>query len=202
MVNAGDVRVRRAVEADVERLWEMCRDQTEAEFCLWGADLVYEYPPVKEQMRRRFNDLSGDTAVFAAEMGGRVIGFAEIGDMRERRNPGEAASREGPGEAAERGGLREAAHKSAGKSGVLSRVILEKDLRGRGYGCALVRGVLDCAAAQLGLEEAALIVYAHNRRAQSCYEACGFVRGEALLRPGRPDAYWMRAELPGRPVCK
>ena len=32
MVNAGDVRVRRAVEADVERLWEMCRDQTEAEF--------------------------------------------------------------------------------------------------------------------------------------------------------------------------
>lgn len=153
----------------MERLWEMCREQTWAEFCLWGADLAYEYPPRLEQMRRRFETLSGDTVIFAAEMGRQVIGFAEIGEIDRSRG-----------------------------SGVLARVILEKGQRGKGRGAALVSLVLDNAAGLLGLEEAELIVYAENRRAQRCYEACGFVRGEALRRPGRADAYRMRADLRGR----
>ena len=144
------MRLRRAVKEDVERLWEICRGQTAEEFCLWGADLVYEYPPRLEQMRRRFEALSGDAVLFAAECSGQVVGFAEIGEL----DP-------------------------AKKCGVLARV-------------------LDQAAGALGLEEVKLIVYAGNLRAQRCYEACGFVRGKALLRPGRPDAWWMRADLRGR----
>ena len=68
-------------------------------------------------------------------------------------------------------------------------------LWGKGRGKELVNLVLDQAAGTLGLEEVKLIVYAGNLRAQRCYEACGFVRGKALLRPGRPDAWWMRADL-------
>ena len=57
------MRLRRAVKEDVERLWEICRGQTAEEFCLWGADLVYEYPPRLEQMRRRFEALFGDAVL-------------------------------------------------------------------------------------------------------------------------------------------
>lgn len=169
MVETDGLRLRRAVKEDVERLWEICRGQTAEEFCLWGADLVYKYPPRLEQMRRRFEALSGDVVLFAAECGGQVVGFAEIGEM----NP-------------------------ARRSGVLARVLLEKGQRGKGRGKELVNLVLDQAAKVLGLEEVKLIVYAGNLRAQRCYEACGFVRGEALLRPGRADAWWMRADLRGR----
>ena len=154
------MRLRPAVKEDVERLWEICRGQTAEEFCLWGADLVYEYPPRLEQMRRRFEALFGDAVLFAAECGGQVVGFAEIGEL----DP-------------------------AKKCGVLARVLLEKGRRGKGRGKELVN---------LGLEEVKLIVYAGNLRAQRCYEACGFVRGKALLRPGRPDAWWMRVDLRGR----
>ena len=86
----------------------------------------------------------------------------------------------------------------ARRSGVLARVLLEKEQRGKGRGKELVNLVLDQAVEALGLEEVKLIVYAGNLRAQRCYETCGFVRGEALLRPGREDAWWMRADLRGR----
>lgn len=166
LVEADGLRLRRAVKEDVKRLWEICRGQTAEEFCLWGADLVYEYPPRLEQMRRRFEALSGDAVLFAAECSGQVVGFAEIGEL----DPAE-------------------------KCGVLARVLLEKGRRGKGRGKELVNLVLDQAAGTLGLEEVKLIVYAGNLRAQRCYEACGFVRGKALLRPGRPDAWWMRVDL-------
>ena len=161
MVETDGLRLRPAVKEDVERLWEICRRQTAEEFCLWGADLVYEYPPRLEQMRRRFEALSGD--------GGQTGGCAEIGELDPAR-----------------------------RSGVLARVLLEKGQRGKGRGKELVNLVLDQAMEALGLEEVRLIVYGGNLRAQRCYETCGFVRGEALLRPGREDAWWMRADLRGR----
>ena len=107
--------------------------------------------------------------LFAAECGGQTVGFAEIGEMDPAR-----------------------------RSGVLARVLLEKGQRGKGRGKELVNLVLDQAVEALGLEEVRLIVYGGNLRAQRCYETCGFVRGEALLRPGREDAWWMRADLRGR----
>ena len=84
MVETGGLRLRRAVKEEVERLWEIGRGQTAEEFCLWGADLVYEYPPRLEQMRRRFEAVSGDVVLFAAECGGRPSGLRRSGKWTRR----------------------------------------------------------------------------------------------------------------------
>ena len=98
MVETDGLRLRRAVKEDVERLWEICRGQTAEEFCLWGADLVYEYPPRLEQMRRRFEAVSGDVVLFAAECGGadrRVCGDRGNGPGAKERRAGAGAVGEG-----------------------------------------------------------------------------------------------------------
>lgn len=83
------------------------------------------------------------------------MGFAEIGEMDPAR-----------------------------RSGVLARVLLEKEQRGKGRGKELVNLVLDQAAKVLGLEEVKLIVYAGNLRAQRCYETCGSSAGKRCCGPG------------------
>jgi RimJ/RimL family protein N-acetyltransferase len=74
----------------------------------------------------------------------------------------------------------------------LGRLLIgPRDLRGRGYGQALVRALLRRAFHDLGLHRVELEVYDFNHPAIRCYQACGFElegRRRDAVRLG--DDYW------------
>ncbi len=150
---------------DLPFLFHICENQTFDEFSLWGADFVYQYPPLLKQMEDSF--LSRENMVlYAVEWEHAVAGFVELADLDKKK-----------------------------KSGVLARLIVDKNQRGRGLGKAFVKEVLKLAALELELDEVCLVVYERNTRAQSCYEACGFRYDGELIRPGRPDALRMKRSV-------
>lgn len=171
---------------DSEMLWHFCREQTQEEFQMWGADFVYQYPPEKEQMK---NSLAwrmgirkeGDEAALlgkGVDHEGKVlfltvclneipIGFAEITPVN--RNF---------------------------EKGVLSRLILDPAYRGKGLGKLAVKAILDYGFGKMSLNEIWLIVYKENQRARKCYETCGFQVQNPLIRPGRPEALEMCVKAP------
>jgi RimJ/RimL family protein N-acetyltransferase len=85
---------------------------------------------------------------------------------------------------------------------VLGILIGEKDCWDQGYGEETVRLVLRFAFKSLGLRKIRLSVFAPNRRAQRCYEKCGFevegVLGRQHLLDGLyVDEILMAAFRPG-----
>jgi len=150
---------------DLPLLFHICKEQTKEEFCLWGADFFYDYPPRLEQMRQSFDSRSC-TVFYVAEWNERGIGVAEITEINDKI-----------------------------RSGVLARIVLEPKYRGKGVGKQFVRCILERVPEDLGLQEVSLVVYACNRPARMCYEACGFQYEEELIRPGRPDALQMKISL-------
>ncbi len=75
--------------------------------------------------------------------------------------------------------------------GEMSVFIGEETNRGHGYGTAAVQLFLETVFGEAGLDLIYLRVAGHNRRAQRCYEKCGF-RARARLpvsrrQPGRDD---------------
>ena len=46
--------VETAEGKDMELLYQLCKKQSYEEFCLWGADFVYDYPPNLAQMKQSY----------------------------------------------------------------------------------------------------------------------------------------------------
>ena len=124
LVETDGLRLRRAVKEDVERLWEICRGQTAEEFCLWGADLVYEYPPRLEQMRRRFEAFRGRGPVRGG-VRGQTVGLRRSGN--------------GPGAKERRAGAGAAGEGAKGKGRGKELVNLVLDQAGKALGLEEVR---------------------------------------------------------------
>jgi len=61
----------------MDTLWEWASGQSPADFHIWGADLVYEYPPVREQFRARFQTRQ-DVIFLTFEQEGAMIGMCEL----------------------------------------------------------------------------------------------------------------------------
>ncbi len=156
------LQVRIGGREDLPLLFEICKNQTREEFCLWGADFVYDYPPDLRQMEESFKSRR-DTVFYAAEVSGRMVGFAEITGIEKEK-----------------------------KKGILARIVLDKHQRGKGFGKAFVQEIVRRAVRELELEEILLVVYSHNQRARKCYESCGFQYEKEVIRPGRPDALQMK----------
>ena len=81
--------VETAEGKDIELLYQLCQKQSYEEFCLWGADFVYDYPPNLAQMkqsyasRKRMLQENRSDAVLARvvlepEMRGRGLGTFTI----------------------------------------------------------------------------------------------------------------------------
>lgn len=150
---------------NIRDLWELCREQTEEEFLLWGADLVYEYPPDLEQMQTSVRERK-DTCFFKMEGEEGIVGFAELKDIQ-----------------------------PDGQRATLARLILAPEFRRQGLGRRAVKEILELARERWNISEAELVVYQKNVAARHCYENCGFVIEKPLIRRGRPDAWIMKAKL-------
>lgn len=74
----------------------------------------------------------------------------------------------------------------------LARLLIgPAELRGRGYGQALVRALLDLAHGDFALHRVELEVYDFNTAAIRCYERCGFqIEGVRRHAVRFGDAYW------------
>ncbi len=155
--------VETAEGKDMELLYQLCKKQSYEEFCLWGADFVYDYPPNLAQMKQSYASRKR-MILYRVIFQERIIGFAELDQIQENRS-----------------------------DAVLARVVLEPEMRGRGLGAFTIKSILKQAFCILQLERVSLVVYQNNTRAIRCYEACGFRMEEALIRKGRPDAWIMRA---------
>jgi RimJ/RimL family protein N-acetyltransferase len=81
--------------------------------------------------------------------------------------------------------------KNNGTASICRVLVGPANLRGKGFGSAMVREALSIGFEQLGLQKIDLQVYEFNKRAIACYERTGFSR-EGLLRRFRKvsDEYW------------
>lgn len=77
--------------------------QSYEEFCLWGADFVYDYPPNLAQMKQSYASRKR-MLLYRVIFQERIIGFAELDQIQENRS-----------------------------DAVLARVVLELERRGRGF---------------------------------------------------------------------
>lgn len=62
----------------------------------------------------------------------------------------------------------------AGRRGKLMRIVIDPELRGRGYGRDVTRALMRRAFGDLGLETLELNVYDYNEAAIRCYTSLGF----------------------------
>lgn len=164
-MNDGGVQIRIGGREDLPLLFNICKSQSRDEFCLWGADFVYDYPPNLTQMERSF-ETRKNTVFYVAEVSGCEVGLAEITEIDYEK-----------------------------RCGVLARIILDPSRRGTGLGRKFIQEIAKKVRQDLGLEEISLIVYSHNQNARKCYEACGFLYEKEMIRPGRPDAFLMKINV-------
>jgi RimJ/RimL family protein N-acetyltransferase len=77
------------------------------------------------------------------------------------------------------------------RSAVVSRVLVDSKLRGKGFGAELVQKVVEVGFGELGVHRLELFVFDFNAAAIGCYRRCGFVI-EGRLREARRvgDEYW------------
>ncbi|WP_163509680.1 GNAT family N-acetyltransferase [Fodinicola acaciae] len=80
--------------------------------------------------------------------------------------------------------------------GRFGAVLVDPELRGRGYGSALIGAALEVAFGELRLHRVGLGVYTQNEGARRVYEKAGFVR-EGLIRDAVfvNGAYWSDIEM-------
>lgn len=166
--------LKEAGKDDIRRLWEFCSRLTREEFAIWGADMVYDYPPDLSQMTKSL-ETRKNMKLFRIETDGRIIGFGELDGIGE----------EGP-------------------CATLSRLFIAPEFRGKGRGKEAVKKFLEEAfeLKEPLVEGVKLIVYQKNVRAKHCYEACGFQVTEPLIREEKPDAWVMWAMKNGGAIYK
>lgn len=129
--------VETAEGKDIELLYQLCKKQSYEEFCLWGADFVYDYPPNLAQMKQSYA-LRKRMLLYRVIFQERIIGFAELDQIQENQS-----------------------------DAVLARVVLEPEMRGRGLGTFTIKSILKQAFCILQLERVSLVVYQNNTRAIS-----------------------------------
>ena len=69
--------VETAEGKDMELLYQLCKKQSYEEFCLWGADFVYDYPPNLAQMKQSYASRKR-MLLYRVIFQERIIGFAEL----------------------------------------------------------------------------------------------------------------------------
>ena len=69
--------VETAEGKDIELLYQLCKKQSYEEFCLWGADFVYDYPPNLAQMKQSYASRKR-MLLYRVIFQERIIGFAEL----------------------------------------------------------------------------------------------------------------------------
>lgn len=139
-----------------------------SEFLLQWAGPGLTYPLTEDQLRLLLQSASGTSPSAyphsaRSRSDGRIIGHGELGFV-DRRN----------------------------LSAELMRILVgPADLRGKGYGEALVRELVRIGFRELGLHRLDLKVFDFNRSAIRCYERVGF-RHEGTLREARKQGneYW------------
>ena len=112
----------------MELLYQLCKKQSYEEFCLWGADFVYDYPPNLAQMKQSYASRKR-MILYRVIFQERIIGFAELDQIQENRS-----------------------------DAVLARVVLEPEMRGRGLGAFTIKSILKQAFCILQLERVSLVV--------------------------------------------
>lgn len=73
--------VETAEGKDIELLYQLCKKQSYEEFCLWGADFVYDYPPNLAQMKQSYASRKR-MLLYRVIFQERIIGFAELDQIR------------------------------------------------------------------------------------------------------------------------
>ena len=120
---------------------------SEREFRLWSADRYEKYPAIPEDINNNYNKLqkSGRFFPLTLEEDGKIIGHLII------RNPNGDT-----------------------KIARLGFIIVDKKIRGKGYGRKLIEEALFYAKEKLGATEINLGVFTNNEDALKCYESVGF----------------------------
>lgn len=77
--------VETAEGKDMELLYQLCKKQSYEEFCLWGADFVYDYPPNLAQMKQSYASRKR-MILYRVIFQERIIGFAELDQIQENRS--------------------------------------------------------------------------------------------------------------------
>ena len=77
--------VETAEGKDIELLYQLCKKQSYEEFCLWGADFVYDYPPNLAQMKQSYASRKR-MLLYRVIFQERIIGFAELDQIQENRS--------------------------------------------------------------------------------------------------------------------
>jgi RimJ/RimL family protein N-acetyltransferase len=85
---------------------------------------------------------------------------------------------------------------SHNRSGRITRVLVGRQARGRGYCPAMIKAVLAIGFEQLGLHIITLGVYDFNTAAIRCYRRCGFHLDGTLRHTVRyQNEYWSSVEM-------
>lgn len=119
--------------------------KNKAEFRKWSADRYPNYPAAPEDMGEQY---AADNIhpLTAEDEEGRIIGHIMI-RIPDREQPQRVK---------------------------LGFIIVDRSIRGKGYGKQLILQTIAYAKAHLGAEHISLGVFENNPAALHCYEACGF----------------------------
>lgn len=121
--------------------------ETEREFRLWSADRYKNYPALPSDINSNYSECQkiSNFYPFTLEDDGKIIGHLIL------RNPAENA-----------------------KVIRLGFIIVDKKMRGKGYGKKLIKEAIRYAKDELGAKEINLGVFTANNNAFNCYKSVGF----------------------------
>lgn len=136
---------RKYEEDDAKEILSWIKD--EREFRLWSADRYEKYPASPSDINDNYIECekASNFYPFTLEDEGKVIGHLIL------RNPGE--------------------NKEVIRLGF---IIVDRSIRGKGYGKKLINEAIKYAKEKLGAKEINLGVFANNKNAFECYKAVGF----------------------------
>ena len=154
-------------EEDAKEILSWIRN--EREFRLWSADRYKEYPALPSDINTNYLKCkeSSNFYPFTLEEDGKIIGHIIL------RNPGDSKET-----------IR------------LGFIIVDKSLRGKGYGKLLINEAIQYSKEKLGAKEINLGVFTNNENALQCYKSIGF----KLIRIEKNvyqfyDEHWDCAEM-------
>ena len=121
--------------------------KNEREFRLWTADRYKNYPISASDINDNYNECKKIANFYPLTMEdeGKIIGHLIL------RNPGERKDE-----------FR------------LGFIIVDKNIRGKGYGKKLIKEAINYARENLGAKEINLGVFTNNENAFECYKSAGF----------------------------
>lgn len=132
-------------EDDAKEILSWIKD--EREFRLWSADRYNNYPAIPSDINDNYLECqkTQNFYPFTLEDEGKIIGHLIL------RNPGE-----------DKRMVR------------LGFIIVDRSIRGKGYGKKLINEAIKYAKEELGAKEINLGVFTSNKSAYECYKSVGF----------------------------